>query len=148
EAFSVKRVQDELIGQMAELLGADYDTLTLEIGETESRQRALARDPSPNVPPAGSSPAPPTTRTPNRRAAPPEPTPAPEGASALSSKLPTTPEQRSPVQASDATTGSLRSVDDHDERLRGHVVSPVPTTDRLQSIQRLVADQLGDALPD
>lgn len=34
------------------------------------------------------------------------------------------------------------------ERLQGHIVSPAPTTERLQSIQRLVADQLGDKLPD
>jgi hypothetical protein len=32
-----------------------------------------------------------------------------------------------------------------DERLQGHIVSPAPTTERLQSIQRMVADQLGDA---
>ena len=36
DGFSIKRVQDELIGQMAELLEADYDSLTLEIGETET----------------------------------------------------------------------------------------------------------------
>lgn len=34
------------------------------------------------------------------------------------------------------------------ERLQGHIVSPASTTERLQSIQRLVADQLGDKLPD
>src|SRR3546814_19953549 len=31
--------------------------------------------------------------------------------------------------------------------LQKHIVSPAPTTERLQSIQRMVADQLGDALP-
>jgi hypothetical protein len=31
--------------------------------------------------------------------------------------------------------------------LQEHIVSPAPTTERLQSIQRMVADQLGDALP-
>jgi hypothetical protein len=35
-----------------------------------------------------------------------------------------------------------------DERLQGHIVTPAPTTERLQSIQRMVADQLGDKLPD
>ncbi len=35
-----------------------------------------------------------------------------------------------------------------DERLQGHIVSPAPTTERLQSIQRMVADQMGDKLPD
>ncbi len=40
DGFSIQRVQDELVGQMAELLEADYDTLTLEIDDTENRQRA------------------------------------------------------------------------------------------------------------
>src|SRR3546814_3953379 len=31
--------------------------------------------------------------------------------------------------------------------LQEHIISPAPTTERLQSIQRMVADQLGDALP-
>jgi hypothetical protein len=34
------------------------------------------------------------------------------------------------------------------KRLQGHIVSPAPTTERLQSIQRMVADQMGDKLPD
>ncbi|MCC6271615.1 MAG: hypothetical protein IT190_10090 [Microbacteriaceae bacterium] len=38
--------------------------------------------------------------------------------------------------------------DERDARLQGHIVSPAATTDRLQSIQRLVADQMGDKLPD
>ena len=47
------------------------------------------------------------------------------------------------------TPGSAQPPDDdHDERLRGHIVSPAPTTERLQAIQRLVADQTGEALPD
>ena len=32
--FSPQRVQDELVGQMAELLEADYDTLALEINDS------------------------------------------------------------------------------------------------------------------
>jgi hypothetical protein len=37
---SPQRVQDELIGQMSELLGIDYDVLALDMTESESRQRA------------------------------------------------------------------------------------------------------------
>jgi ParB family protein of integrating conjugative element (PFGI_1 class) len=44
--FSPQRVQDELVGQMAELLEADYDTLALEINDSESRQRALTSEPA------------------------------------------------------------------------------------------------------
>ncbi len=49
-SFSIQRVQDELVGRMAEVLDADYDTLTLEFDETEHRQRALISEPS--TPPA------------------------------------------------------------------------------------------------
>ncbi|MFA8323630.1 hypothetical protein ACEPTY_31830, partial [Burkholderia pseudomallei] len=54
ETFSVQRVQDELIGQMAERLDADYDTLSLDIDEAETKQRALSKDP---VPPPLAEPA-------------------------------------------------------------------------------------------
>lgn len=50
--FSPQRVQDELVGQMAELLEADYDTLALEINDSESRQRALTSEPAAPTPPA------------------------------------------------------------------------------------------------
>jgi hypothetical protein len=36
DEFSPQRVQDELVGQMAELLGSDYDTLALEITEAKA----------------------------------------------------------------------------------------------------------------
>lgn len=45
--FSIERVQDELIGQMAELLHADYDALTLEMDDTQRRQRVLGSEPTP-----------------------------------------------------------------------------------------------------
>ena len=44
--------------------------------------------------------------------------------------------------------GEQSGDDRRDERLQGHIVSPAPTTERLQSIQRMVADQMGDKLPD
>jgi ParB family protein of integrating conjugative element (PFGI_1 class) len=50
DGFSLQRVQDELVGQMAELLEADYDTLSLEINDSENRQRALTSEPSPTSP--------------------------------------------------------------------------------------------------
>lgn len=139
--FSPQRVQDELVGQMAELLEADYDTLTLEIDDTESRQRALTSDPAP--PAASAAPAPEPRR------------PSPPPPSSLA-----TPSVQSPGSSSPATTGAgaaasmvdaegeQRGGDRRDERLQGHIVSPAPTTERLQSIQRMVADQMGDKLPD
>jgi len=129
--FSPQRVQDELVGQMAELLAADYDTLALEIDDSESRQRALTSEPAPVSPPA------PATPTPAVVPASPRP-PAPSAAGAATPA--TSPPQPEPAAAP-------REERD-DERMQAHIVSPAPTTDRLQSIQRMVADQMGDKLPD
>ncbi|VFR32294.1 Protein with ParB-like nuclease domain in PFGI-1-like cluster [plant metagenome] len=153
--FSPERVQDELVGQMADLLEADYDTLTLEIDDSESRQRALTSEPTP----ARDT----TAAAPGTAAAPPPP-PSPRSAEPTSdSRSPaTSPAANAPAHASSSPTtveaprdtveGSASESDRDDtqlgERLQGHIVSPAPTTERLQSIQRMVADQMGDAVPD
>jgi len=41
DAFSVPRVQDELVGEMTELFGVSYDMLTFELTEPDVRQHAL-----------------------------------------------------------------------------------------------------------
>lgn len=157
-AFSVKRVQDELVGQMAELLGADYDTLTLEIDDTENRHRALSREP------ASDSTLVPTWQTK-------EPTiVSPATTSASTSEPPSVPRTQAPPKNTPTFAAPQESrprdiepaarpilpiarvqvepPDQSSERLQGHIVSPAATTDRLQSIQRLVADRVGDTLPD
>lgn len=145
DGFSIKRVQDELIGQMTELLEADYDSLTLEIGETENRQRALTSDPSPHAPSFGNAAA----LTPQPPRSPDSVSPAPIAQPLSSSPKPQqTPEPPAAPPPAETSDSSQPSDDDHDERLRGHIVSPAPTTERLQAIQRLVADQTGEALPD
>jgi ParB family protein of integrating conjugative element (PFGI_1 class) len=136
DEFAPQRVQDELIGQMSELLGIDYDVLALDLTESESRHRALVSDPTPpSAPPA--LPEPGTVARPPAAPAPSAPTPAAtpgsrerEGGSGTDG---------SPAGSPVAAPGDL---------LQGHIVSPAPTTERLQSIQRMVADELGDALPD
>lgn len=136
DEFAPQRVQDELIGQMSELLAIDYDVLALDLTESESRHRALVSDPTPpSAPPA--LPEPGTMARPPAAPAPSAPTPAAtsgsrdrEGGSGTDA---------SPTGSPVAASGDL---------LQGHIVSPAPTTERLQSIQRMVADQLGDALPD
>lgn len=147
DGFSIKRVQDELIGQMAELLEADYDSLTLEIGETENRQRALTSDPAPPAPQSGNAAAAPVTPQPPRSPDPAPPVPMAQPP-ATSPKPPRMPEPPASPPPSETPGSAQPSDDDHDERLRGHIVSPAPTTERLQAIQRLVADQTGEALPD
>ncbi|MCZ2096507.1 MAG: ParB family protein [Anaerolineae bacterium] len=135
DTFSPQRMQDELVGQMAELLGADYDTLALEIDDSESRQRALTSEPPPVNPPTPAMPTPPVALASSRQ---PMPASAPSAGGAAAPA--TAPPQPEPAAAP-------REERD-DERLQAHIVSPAPTTDRLQSIQRMVADQMGDKLPD
>jgi len=130
EALSVQRVQDELVGQMAEQLGVDYDTLNLEVDDNESRQRALGSEPTP----ATAHPRRPTATTPAR---------LPSEAAGTPPLFPAV--TTAPSSIEDAATASPSPDVD---RLQGHIVSPAPTTERLQSIQRMVADQLGDTLPD
>ncbi|HCF7479515.1 TPA: ParB family protein [Pseudomonas aeruginosa] len=140
DEFSAQRVQDELIGQMAELLGVDYDVLALDMTESESRQRALVSDPTPpSTPPALPEPGtiarpPAATTLPTARPAPPP-----------ADRTATTPSTRE--RDADASQAGAASPAAGNDLLREHIVSPAPTTERLQSIQRMVADQLGDALP-
>ena len=133
--FSPQRVQDELVGQMAELLEADYDTLALEVDDSESRQRALTSEPAAPNPATPVAPAAPAI-TPQLPPA--APTPRGTSPAAPPAETPSEP----PAAAPNDRDGQ------RDERLQGHIVTPAPTTERLQSIQRLVADQLGDKLPD
>ncbi|MBO9355999.1 hypothetical protein GG851_18575 [Bordetella petrii] len=136
--FSSQRIQDELIGQMAELLGVDYDVLALDMTESESRQRALVSAPTP---PTSSEPgtiagAPADTTPPTAE---PESTPSPV-------RRPTTIPSTREIDAG-ASEPDASSPTANEDLLQDHIVSLAPTTERLQSIQRMVADQLGDALP-
>ncbi|PAT49773.1 ParB family protein [Pseudomonas aeruginosa] len=143
DEFSAQRVQDELIGQMAELLGVDYDVLALDMTESESRQRALVSDPTPpattppTLPEPGAISRSPANTTPPTAGLAPAPPPAGRPATPPSAS-------ESDADTNQAGTASLTADDD---LLQQHIVSPAPTTERLQSIQRMVADQLGDALP-
>lgn len=136
DEFAPQRVQDELIGQMSELLGIDYDVLALDLTESESRHRALVSDPTPPS-------APPALPEPGALALPPAaPTPS-------APTLAATPGSRD-REGSSKTDGSPAGspVAAPGDLLQGHIVSPAPTTERLQSIQRMIADELGDAPPD
>lgn len=134
DEFQPQRVQDELIGQMSELLGIDYDVLALDLTESESRNRALISDPTPPS-------APPTLPDAGTIARP----PAAPSSSALVA-TPVAQERASDPGPAGAAAGS--PVIAPGDLLQGHIVSPAPTTERLQSIQRMIADELGDAPPD
>ncbi|TCJ20382.1 hypothetical protein EZJ19_00335 [Parasulfuritortus cantonensis] len=148
DGFSLQRVQDELVGQMAELLEADYDTLSLEINDSENRQRVLTSEPSPVSPIA-----PIVSAAPRLESPPPTMPIAPQAGTPVGPavEFPPTQTAAAPATGSGQATGEDAvpvPADRNTERLQGHIVSPAPTTERLQSLQRLVADQLGDKLPD
>lgn len=50
EHFCPRRVQDELIAQMAAALGMHYEALALDIDQQETRQRALSQTPTSHAP--------------------------------------------------------------------------------------------------
>ncbi|WP_273828095.1 ParB family protein [Pseudomonas sp. SBT1-2] len=149
-AFSVQRVQDELLGQMADLLEVQYDTLAIEIIEAENRWQLLHSEPEP-LPSAVAPTSVPSATLPD--ATPPSSekrvdpassqdkdvdantTPIGVTSTAASEELPLQ-YDKDPPEPSDTSS------------LNAHLVSPVESSDRLQSIQRLVSEHLGEAPPD
>lgn len=128
DTFSVGRVQDELIGQMSELLDIDYNVLELDVDSTEHRQRAVTSPPQLPVETA--------TAVHTERAA----TPSPDAARNKDTSLPPSSVQTPEPVASSSEGGT-------EVRLQGHIVSPADNTERLRTIQHMVAEHTGDALP-
>ncbi|HEP9537195.1 TPA: hypothetical protein VDV74_006237 [Pseudomonas aeruginosa] len=138
ESFSSPRVQDELIGQMAELLQLNYDSLALDLLEGEQRNQALGSDPTPatKAPPLLPAMLPAEGKAPAGAA----PTVAP--ATGLQPPSSSNAQKLAPV---DDDRASHSAPDDNpDQRVQQHIVSPADTTERLQGIQKLVADRMGD----
>ncbi|MBF4067530.1 ParB N-terminal domain-containing protein [Burkholderia pseudomallei] len=137
-SFAVQRMQDELIGQMAERLGVDYDALSLDLEESETRQRALAREPA----------APPDAASPHARQPSPPPDANAPSPTAVSSTGDVTPP---PIAPSPSTPTEPRpsSVpnDDAESVQQQHIVSPAPDTGRLQALRQLVAEHTGEDTP-
>ncbi|CAB3648408.1 ParB family protein [Achromobacter pestifer] len=155
EAFSVPRVQDELLGQMANVLDADYTALELDIVSIDNRQRAVLSPPRSPAEPPRSTPAPlpalGPTALPTASPAPPEAAravPSPDGASARSLHGATPPPDTVPQTAPTTTPASDAAQADMDARLQGHIVSPAPTSERVHAIQQLVAEHTGEAVQD
>jgi hypothetical protein len=136
--FSVQRVQDELVGQMADLLDMEYDTLLFEITDSDRRWQVLSSEPAgePESPPA---PAPSLSSPSTASTGQPSSPPPPEQTSTTPSAPTAAPPAPGPEESDDAQRATL---------LQEHIVSPAGTTERLQSIQRLVADHTGETLPD
>lgn len=148
-SFNVQRVQDELIGQMADMLGMDYDTLLFEITDSDRRWQVLSSEPSeagttpaPAPPPSSAATGVPPMSQPENIRSPAAPADTPHGSE--------TPQDTTDTHTT-APSGTDESRSDDAQRaalLQEHIVSPAGTTERLQSIQRLVADHTGETLTD
>ncbi|MFV0278261.1 MAG: ParB family protein, partial [Parahaliea sp.] len=148
--FSLQRVQDELVGQMAQVLEVDYDTLVLAIDSVAHRQRTLETPPpepsgiteDSNPPAIQKTPVSPDSNHPSHSVAkqhmddkgPSSPLVGPAGQSALEStpSVRTSPAECTPHQAQAVNSDAP-------------IASAPSTTDRLQSIQHLLAAHTGES---
>lgn len=141
DSFAVGRVQDELIGQMSQLLDIDYNVLELDVDSTEHRQRAVSSPPqlpvesATIIQPGPAATSPPDATQNNGTAT---------GASGAESNKDTAPPQ---VPAPTPEPGVFSDESDPDSRLQGHIVSPADNTERLQGIQHMLAEHTGEPLP-
>jgi len=149
EEFSVPRVQDELVGEMAELFVVSYDMLTFELTEPDVRQHALRTALAvPLTPPTLPVPEPVVLT---------QPTSHPQAEISPPSELPrSTPAQQPGISPASARNDKPQDVQHRAATsqedatailLQDHIVSPAQTTERLQSIQQLIADKLGEESP-
>ncbi len=141
--FSGDRVQDELIGQMSELLGIDYNVLELDVDSIEHRQRAVSSPPPLSVEAATVVTTIKTDSTPTTLPASTRNDSAAADVLVAASNDTTAPP--SPVQI--AETNAAPNEGDTEARLQGHIISPADSTERLQTIQQLVAEHTGEPLP-
>lgn len=159
--FSVQRVQDELIGQMAHLLDADYNTLELDIGNTEQRQRIVTSPPQTPIEESGIAAAPVTgNRYPSHTHNSSQTQLIASPTDATNNIIPETPidtnacipAETKQVEKSQERTHDISPKQDQkesiSEHVQGHIVSPVSSTERLQAIQQLVAEHTDEGLPD
>ncbi|MDR1935264.1 MAG: ParB family protein [Candidatus Accumulibacter sp.] len=144
EEFSFPRVQDELIGQMAGVLGVDYTTLELDLDDIEQFQRAIARPPqdpdeSPAARPMDSLLAllqreiPPSEPGEDERFLPLPRTPATEEKEMAETR----PRAPSPADPSSIPTPAPFASDEPP------AVPPAADAERLQAIQQLVTEHMG-----
>ncbi|MDR3352470.1 MAG: hypothetical protein LBO00_05600 [Zoogloeaceae bacterium] len=131
-SFALQRVQDELIGQMSDLLGVPYDTLAAEVFVAEKRHQLLSTKP---VSPPEQAPA--------------QPVPTQQTTSAQDTS-PASPDfhGQMPESKPDQITrniGKPRNPEDRNDEPNEQTVPPPETTERLQSIQQMVVDHTGEA---
>lgn len=140
DSFSVNRVQDELIGQMSQLLDIDYNVLELDIDSTEHRQRAVTSPPQLPVETA------PVVHTARANVPSPDATQNHGTAADALGVEPSNDTAPPTVPALTPEPGDSTGKGDADALLQGHIVSPADNTQRLQTIQHLLAEHTGEPL--
>jgi len=152
DEFSVPRVQDELVGEMSELFDVSYDMLMFEITEPNVRQHALRTALAvPLTPPTLPVPEPvvltqPTNHPQVAISPPSEPARPALARQPVTSPAPSTNDEPQKIPGQ-TVTSQEDSTDTAATLLQNHIVSPAQTTERLQSIQKLIAEQLGEESP-
>jgi ParB family protein of integrating conjugative element (PFGI_1 class) len=138
--FKVDRFQDELIHQMQQPLGKDYNWLKLDLLESRSAApESLNRRPVSDTPPASpdDAEAPPVVTTPTVR-----PQMKPE-------KKPGPAEDFPPEPHPDALNLEPLEQEEPKARIDAHVVSPIAgLTERTQAMKRQLAQATGEPIPD
>jgi len=145
DAFSVPRVQDELVGEMAELFKVSYDMLMFEITEPDVRQHALRTALAvPLTPPTLPVPEPAVLTQPTNHpqvAISPPSEPARPALARQPVTRPVLATNDEPQEIPDQTVTSQEdSTDTTSTLLQDHIVSPAHTTERLQSIEESPPD--------
>lgn len=144
EDLAISRIEDELVGQMAEHLGIDYDTLLFDLRDTENRQRTLAGPPATT---GSASPAAPAA-TAGSTNGPVMPSGGPTVPSSTWSESTPPASRATPTpRATPAHEKHETAELDNEADRPPTIVSAAPTTGRLDAIQRLVADGLGETRP-
>jgi len=142
--FSVEWVQDELIGQMADYLDEKYDTLAFEFTIPERSAPTPAGQTSEELPvPQAVHPASPPQVL--------DPASVPQ-AVPFDSAIEAAHDEADHGDIADDADGLSDEVENADEAIAAqaeqHIVAPAPVSARLQSIQRLVTDHLGEEQPE
>ncbi|KEZ75641.1 ParB family protein [Salinisphaera hydrothermalis] len=141
EAFSIEAVQDELIGQMAERLDADYDVLALALDQTERRHRILRQAPADIGPhfKAGTRPS----QAPSARVDESQSKPAAQPSTATDTAPADKPATTSqPTLSIPRKAGAQQNSDPHTP-----IVSPTPEQEPLRSGPARTNDTMGGACP-
>ncbi|WP_426139252.1 ParB family protein [Pseudomonas sp. DWP3-1-2] len=139
--FSFERFQDELIHQMQEPLGKDYNWLKLDMLETKGTDKASPAKELPPAPTKATVTAP-SSGLPGERLA---------ESSTNDSKLtvPHEPEP-DPLQQSDHTS-DREPLSDEDQQalIQSHIITPIAgLTPRTQAMKRQLAQATGEPIPD